>query len=39
MTIGFRVELIGMIGTNEVSEIHLAELARRGLAVRAGVAV
>ena len=39
MTIEFRAELVGAIGTNEVSEIQLAELAWRGLAVPAGMAV
>lgn len=38
MTIEFRAELVGAIGTNEVSEIQ-AELAWRGLAVPAGMAV
>jgi hypothetical protein len=39
MTSEFRIESTGAIGTNEVSEIHLAELAWRGLAVPAGMAV
>jgi hypothetical protein len=39
MTIEFRVELVGAIAADEVSEIQLAELAWRGLAAPAGMAV